>query len=90
MAEIEEVKEHGSGDDRWKVQRFAQKLDGEIQQLKVALSELDTVKPKKTTYTKRANVFFLDTCRDAIVTTKKNELKEKETKRLELRNSSGI
>ncbi|KAG6609881.1 uncharacterized protein IUM83_00505 [Phytophthora cinnamomi] len=91
MAKIEEVTEHGGSDERWKAQRLAQKLDVEIQQLKVALSELDTVKPQKTTYTKRANVFFLDR-RDVIVKTKKIELKEKEKKRhdvgLELRNSS--
>ncbi|POM68368.1 Hypothetical protein PHPALM_15478 [Phytophthora palmivora] len=76
MARIEEV----VGDERWKAQRLAQKLDGEIQQLKVALSELDTVKPKKATYTKKANVLFLEK-RDTIVKTKRNELKDKETKR---------
>ncbi|ETM37807.1 hypothetical protein L914_15761 [Phytophthora nicotianae] len=57
MAKIEEIAEL-SGIERWKAQRLARKLDGDIQQLKVALSELDTVKPKKTTYTKKANVFF--------------------------------
>ncbi|KAG7393566.1 hypothetical protein PHYPSEUDO_007403 [Phytophthora pseudosyringae] len=85
MANTDEVAR--LGDERWE----AQKLDGEILQLQVALSELDTVKPKKATYTKKANVFFLEK-RDAIVKTKKNELKEKEKKRhdvgLELRNSA--
>ncbi|KAH7479108.1 hypothetical protein PRIC1_009339 [Phytophthora ramorum] len=89
MAKIEEVTEQSGGDDRWKAQQIAHKLDGEIQQLKVALSELDAVKPKRTTYTKKANVFFLDR-RDNIVKTKKHELKNKEKKRhdvgLELRN----
>ncbi|KAG2839965.1 hypothetical protein PC116_g4808 [Phytophthora cactorum] len=90
MATIEEVAEHG-GSGRWKAQRLVQKLDGDIHLLKVALNELDAVKPKKTTYTKKANVFFLEK-RDIIVKTKKNELKEKEKKRhvvgLELRDSS--
>ncbi|KAG7400265.1 hypothetical protein PHYBOEH_006402 [Phytophthora boehmeriae] len=88
MTKIEEVETNV--DERWKAQRLAQKLDGEIQQLKVALGELDTVKPKKTTYSKKANVFFLEK-RDVIVKTKKNELKDKEKERydvgLQLRNS---
>ncbi|ETI37753.1 hypothetical protein, variant [Phytophthora nicotianae CJ01A1] len=90
MAKIEEIAEL-SGIERWKAQRLARKLDGDIQQLKVALSELDTVKPKKTTYTKKANVFFLEK-RNVIVKNKKSELKGKEKKRhdvgLKLRNSS--
>ncbi|KAG1703036.1 hypothetical protein DVH05_007949 [Phytophthora capsici] len=90
MAKIEEVGENGT-EERWKAQRLAQKLDGEIQQLKVALSELDTVKPNKTTYTKKANVYFLEK-RDGIVKSKKNELKEKEKQRhnvgLNLRSST--
>ncbi|CAI5725950.1 unnamed protein product [Peronospora effusa] len=77
MAIIEEVT---GSDERWKEQRIRQKLDREIQELKVALGELKTVKPKKTTYTKKANVFFLEK-RDAIVQIKKNELKDKEKKR---------
>ncbi|KAF4047310.1 hypothetical protein GN244_ATG00445 [Phytophthora infestans] len=87
MARIEEV----AALERWKAQRLAQKLDADIQQLKVALSELDTVQPKKTTYTKKANVFFLEK-RDVIVQTKKRELRDNEKKRhdvgLELRESS--
>ncbi|KAK1948242.1 hypothetical protein P3T76_000532 [Phytophthora citrophthora] len=79
----------------------------QIQQLKVALSELDNVKTNKydswirqTTYTKKANVFFLEK-RDGIVKSKKSkalsfwytdELKEKEKKRhnvgLDLRSPS--
>ncbi|RLN49459.1 hypothetical protein BBJ29_000129 [Phytophthora kernoviae] len=82
MAKIEKVVETNV-DERWKTQRLAQKIDAELQQLKVALSELDTVKPKKMTYTKKANVFFLDK-RDVIVTTKKNELKDKEKKRYDV------
>lgn len=82
MAKIEEVTE-SSADERWQAQRRAQKLDVEIQQLKVALSELDTVKPKKTTHYKKANVFFLDR-RDVIVKSKRNELKEKERLRYDL------
>ncbi|ETP07512.1 hypothetical protein F441_16207 [Phytophthora nicotianae CJ01A1] len=72
MAKIEEIAEL-SGIERWKAQRLARKLDGDIQQLKVALSELDTVKPKKTTYTKKANVFFLEK-RNVIVKNKKSKL----------------
>ncbi|KAF1775442.1 hypothetical protein GQ600_13335 [Phytophthora cactorum] len=72
MAKIEEVAEHG-GSGRWKAQRLVQKLDGDIHLLKVALNELDAVKPKKTTYTKKANVFFLEK-RDIIVKTKKSKL----------------
>uniref|UniRef100_A0AAV1VMF8 Uncharacterized protein n=1 Tax=Peronospora matthiolae TaxID=2874970 RepID=A0AAV1VMF8_9STRA len=68
----------------WKARRLGLKLDKEIQQLQVTLSELDTVRPKKTTYIKRANVFFLEQ-RDAIVQTKKNELKDKEKMRPEFR-----
>ncbi|CAI5733531.1 unnamed protein product [Peronospora destructor] len=79
MAIIEEM---AGGDECWKEQRMCQKLDREIQQLKVALGELKTVKPKKTTYTKKANVFFLKK-RDVIVQIKKNELKDKEKKRHE-------
>ncbi|KAI9906513.1 hypothetical protein PsorP6_004118 [Peronosclerospora sorghi] len=72
-----------NSDEYWKAQRLALTLDGEIQQLHVALSELDTMKPHKSTYTKKANVFFLEK-RDSIVRTKKNELKIKEKKRYDV------
>ncbi|GAB9467885.1 hypothetical protein Gpo141_00005216 [Globisporangium polare] len=64
----------------WQAQHVAKKLENEIRQLNVAMAELDTVKPKKATYVKRANVFFLDR-RDMIVKAKRNELKDKEQKR---------
>ncbi|CAH0477345.1 unnamed protein product [Peronospora belbahrii] len=76
MAIIEEVP---CADKHWKEQRLCQKLDREIQQLKVALSELETAKPKKATYNKRANVYFLEK-RNVIVEIKKNELNNKEKK----------
>ncbi|CEG48643.1 uncharacterized protein PHALS_06455 [Plasmopara halstedii] len=81
----------GSGavsDEGWKKQLSIQKLDGEIQQLKVALSELNTLKPMKTTYTKKANAFFLEK-HDVIAKAKSSMLKELEENRygigLELR-----
>ncbi|CAH0516999.1 unnamed protein product [Peronospora belbahrii] len=72
MAIIEEVP---CADKHWKEQRLCQKLDREV-----ALSELETAKPKKATYNKRANVYFLEK-RNVIVEIKKNELNNKEKKR---------
>ncbi|CAI5712110.1 unnamed protein product [Hyaloperonospora brassicae] len=71
--------------EQWKAQRLGPKLDKEIQQLQVTLSELGTMgnKPQRTTYLKRANVFFLEH-RDAIVQIKQNELKDKEKMRYDV------
>ncbi|KAJ0411516.1 hypothetical protein ATCC90586_001111 [Pythium insidiosum] len=92
MARIEELPaETANAMDRWRKEQEAKALDREIQQLKVAMGELDTVRPKKTTYVRKANVFFLER-RDVIVKTKRNELQSKEQKRvnigLELRSTS--
>ncbi|TMW60676.1 hypothetical protein Poli38472_000718 [Pythium oligandrum] len=78
MAKVEEVVT-----ERWRLEHAAKKLDGEIQQLKVAMNELDNVRPKKATFVKRANVFFMER-RDVIVKTKRTELKDKEQKRLDV------
>ncbi|GLD91731.1 hypothetical protein PINS_up000264 [Pythium insidiosum] len=94
MARIEELPSTPTTADasqRWRHEHEAKTLDREIQQLKVAMAELDTVRPKKATYVRKANVLFLER-RDVIVKAKRNELKTKEQKRvdvgLQLRKSS--
>ncbi|KDO29165.1 hypothetical protein SPRG_05409 [Saprolegnia parasitica CBS 223.65] len=74
--------------DKWALD--AKALDKDIQNLNVALAELDSVKPKKATYVQRCNVFFVQK-RDLLVKAKKAELEAKQAERhrvgLALRNA---
>ncbi|OQR86957.1 hypothetical protein ACHHYP_09707 [Achlya hypogyna] len=64
--------------DKWALD--AKALDKDLQNLNVALAELESVKPNKRTYVQRCNVFFVEK-RDTLVRKKRAELEAKQQER---------
>ncbi|ETW02007.1 hypothetical protein H310_06525 [Aphanomyces invadans] len=61
----------------------AKALDADIQSIKVALAELDSMKPRRQAYLQRGNLFFL-TKPEIATRAKEDELEAKQAKRREV------